>query len=342
MRRRTLLTCLAFAPVPILAACQPSTERARGGTPELDAAILDAEIGPIAERAQPGILEVAVQNLEGGEMWAWNGSKAFPMQSVFKAPLGAAVLAEVDARRLDLNEQITLSEHDISPPLSPVADAWPEVATYSVGDLLVRAVGDSDNTAADVLMKRIGGPGAVSAWLHGKGVREINIDRYERELQPEVNGMASFRIAWKGWPAFKAARDAVPEADRRAAMARYLADPRDTATAIGMLNFLRKLAAGELISPASTRRLLAIMTASTTGPNRLAAGLPPGASLAHKTGTSATDLGLTAATNDVGIVTLKDGRRYAVVVFLAASPQDEPAREKAIADTMRVIVKAAG
>lgn len=317
-------------------------QRTRGRTPELDAAVLDAEIAAIAERAQPGILEVAVQNLEGGEMWAWNGSQAFPMQSVFKAPLGAAVLAELDARRLDLNEQITLTEQDISAPFSPIAEAWPETAVYSLGDLLVRAVGESDNTAADMLMKRIGGPGAVAAWLRDKGVREISIDRYERELQPEISGMASFRIAWKDGPAFTAARDAVPEAERRAALARHLADPRDTATAIGMLNFLRKLAAGELLSPASTRRLLAIMTATPRGENRLKAGLPPGATLAHKPGTSGTDLGLTATTNDVGIVTLRDGRRYAVVVFLAASPQDEAAREKTIADAMRVIARAAG
>lgn len=342
MRRRTLLALLALAPAGALAGCDPSLQRQHRRSPELDAALLDAEIAVIAERAQPGILEVAVQNLDGGEMWAWNGSKAFPMQSVFKAPLGAAVLAEVDAGRLDLNEQITLTEQDISPGLSPVADAWPEVTTYPLGDLLVRAVGASDNTAADVLMKRIGGPGAVTAWLRDKDIREISIDRYERELQPEANGMASFRIAWKGWPAFRAARDAVPEADRRAALARYLADPRDTSTAVGMLSFLRKLAAGDLLSRTSTDRLLRIMTETATGPNRLTAGLPEGARLAHKTGTSGTDLGVTAATNDVGIVTLKDGRRYAVVVFLAASPQDEAAREKTIADAMRVIARAAG
>ena len=325
-----------------LVACGPPLPRTGAKTPPLDAALLDEAVGVIAERAQPAVLEVAVQNLEGGEMWAWNGDKAFPLQSVFKAPLGAAVLVEVEAGRLSLDETLTLAEPDISPPFSPVADAWPATSSYSVRDLLVRAVGGSDNTAADVLMRRIGGPGAVTAWLRAKGIKEIRVDRYERELQPELNGMASFRIAWKGWPAFKAARDSVPEDVRRAATARYLADPRDTATASGALTFLRMLATGELLTPTNTALLLTIMTQTTTGQNRLKAGLPAGARLAHKTGTAATDLGLTPVVNDIGIVTLKDGRRYSVVVLLSAAPQDEPTRDRIFADLMRVIVQAAG
>lgn len=326
----------------LLSACEPQLSDSRARTPQIDAAVLDEEIATIAERAQPGVLEVAVQNLEGGEMWAWNGQKAFPLQSVFKLALGAAVLAEVDAGRLSLDEVLTLGEEDISPAFSPVADAWPQVTTYTVRDLLARTVGESDNTAADVLMKRIGGPGVVAAWLRGKGIKEFRVDRYERELQSDVQGMASFRIAWKGWPAWKAVRDTVPEEARRHAQLVYLSDPRDTATAAGALNFLRQLSRGELLKPASTKLLLQIMTESTPGQNRLKAGLPEGATIAHKTGTAATDVGMTPATNDIGIVTLKDGRRYAVVVFLAASPQDEAARDKTIADAMRVIVKAAG
>ncbi|MDP2260926.1 MAG: class A beta-lactamase [Caulobacter sp.] len=340
MRRRALLAVLGVSPLVSLAACAEDSPGVLAKTPVIDAAILDAEIAAIAERAQPGELEVAVQNLEGGEMWAWNGSRRFPMQSVFKAPLGAAALAEVDAGRLRLDEPVTLAEKDISPPLSAIGAAWPGVATWTVGELLVATVGQSDNTAADVLMKRIGGPGAVTAWLRGKGVNDIRVDRYERELQVEASGMDSFRIAWKDWPAFKAARDALPEARRREALQRYLSDPRDTTTATGMLNFLGKLSKGELLGPRSTIRLLRIMTESTTGANRLKAGLPPGATLAHKTGTSATDLGVTAVTNDVGLLTLKDGRRYSVAVFLAASPQDQTAREGAIADVMRAIARA--
>lgn len=342
MRRRTLLAVLGGSSLTALAACGRDEPAMFADIPVIDTALLDAGISAIAERASPGVLEVAVQNLEAGEMWAWNGARRFPMQSVFKAPLGAAVLSEVDGGRLRLDETITLAEKDISPPLSAIGAAWPGVAIYSVGDLLTAAVGHSDNTAADVLMKRIGGPGAVTAWLRDNSINDLRVDRYERELQVEASGMDSFRIAWKAWPAFKAARDAVPVARRRQAQARYLADPRDTATASGMLTFLGKLAKGDLLGQRSTARLLKIMTGSRTGRNRLQAGLLPGATLAHKTGTSATDLGITAATNDVGILTLKDGRRYAVAVFLAASPQDEAAREATIADAMRAIGKAVG
>jgi len=326
----------------LLAACEPAMPTTGATTPPIDAALLDQEIGVLADRPPPATIRVAVQNPHGGEMWAWNGDKAFPMQSVFKAPLGAAVLAEVDAGRLSLDEVITLAEPDISPAHSKIADAWPERTTYTVRELLVWAVGDSDNTAADVLMRRIGGPGAVTAWLRGKGIKEIRIDRYERELQPEISGMASFRIAWKGWPAFAAARDRVPEADRRAATERYLADPRDTMTASGALTFLRMLSIGELLTPRSTALLLKIMTDTENGRDRLRAGLPPGATLAHKIGTSSTDLGMTPTVNDIGIVTLKDGRRYAVAVFMAGATQDEPAQDRIFADIMRVIVRAAG
>jgi beta-lactamase class A len=336
---RILLPILAAL---LLSACNQPMADAGTRTPPLDAALLDQEIGVIADRAQPATIEVAVQNLEGGEMWAWNGDRAFPMQSVFKAPLGAAVLAEVDAGRLSLDDVITLEEKDISPAHSAIADAWPERTTYTVRELLVSAVSESDNTAADVLMKRIGGPGAVTAWLRSRRIMDMRVDRYERELQPEISGMASFRIAWKGWPAFAMARDSVPEATRRQAAARYLADPRDTTTASGALTFLRMLQKRELLTPRSSALLLRIMTDSQTGEGRLKAGLPPGATLAHKTGTSATDLGMTMVVNDIGIVTLKDGRRYAVVMFMVGSTQDEVTQDKVFSDVMRVIVRAAG
>lgn len=333
---RLLAVLIALA----LTACQPAERTTAGTAPALDAELLDREIGAIAARARPAAFDVGVLNIDGGETWALSATRAFPLQSVFKAPLGAAVLSEVDAGRLSLNEVITLEEKDLSPPYSPVADAWPKVKSYTVRDLLVRAVGGSDNTAADVLMKRIGGPGMVQAWLNDRQIRDLRIDRYERELQTDVYGMAPFRPEWRDEEAFRAALAAVPPATRQAAMAAYLSDRRDTATVSAALDFLRKLVTGQLLSPASTRLLLDIMTESTTGANRLKAGLPPGAVLAHKTGTGRTDLGVNPATNDIGVITLKDGRRYAVAVFLAGSSASDAERDAMIADVARAVTRA--
>jgi beta-lactamase class A len=309
--------------------------------PLLDREKLTAQFQQVADRSVPGTLGVAMEDLSTGQIISFNGERRFPLQSVFKAPLGAAVLAEVDAKRLRLDEVVTIEDVDLSPPYSPIADAWPGRKDYTVGELLDRAVGDSDNTAADVLMKRIGGPGAVTAWLQGRKVNNLDIDRYERQLQPEILGLASFRAGWKGKAAYRAALGAVPAETRRRAALAYLADQKDTATPLAAVRFLEALNQGELLSPASTHRLMAIMTATRTGQGRLLAALPDGATLAHKTGTARADLGFIPATNDIGIYTLKDGRRFAVAVFLSGPGLDGPERDRAIADVGRIAIKAA-
>jgi beta-lactamase class A len=316
-------------------------------TPPIDVKLLDRKFPDLADRARPGELDAGFMSLETAQTWYWNAEKRFPMQSVFKAPLGAAVLAEVDAGRVKLAETIRLTEADLSPGHSPIAQAWPtppdrHAQDFTVIGLLTGAVRDSDNTAADAIMKRIGGPGALTAWLRSKAILEMRVDRYERELQQEVAGMASFRPAWKDPAAWLAARTSVPPALRQTAMDAYLADPRDTTTVQDALNFLFKLARGQLVSPASMALLLKLMTDTARAPNRLRAGLPKGAVIAHKAGSSGTDLGFTPATNDIGIVTLKDGRRYAIAAFLAGSTATEAQRDATIADTARLMLEAAG
>ncbi len=209
-----------------------------------------------------------------------------------------------------------------------------------MGQLLEAAVTASDNTAADVLMKRIGGPGAVTAWLTSKRVADVRVDRYERELQPEANGMPTFRPEWRNDAAWNAARAGVPPAERLAAKRAYMADPQDTATPRGMIGFLQKLHAGDLLAPGSTARLLDLMRRTERGAGRLKAGLPRGASLAHRPGTAGFDQGICAAHNDVGIITLADRRAYAIAVFLTGSPLEEPARDAIIARVAGAAVRA--
>ena len=337
-RRGALMGAVALA----LSACNREPPLTASRTPPLDMDALNRDVAVLSKRALPGILGVGLMNLESGEHFTWDGDRRFPMQSVFKLPLGAAALAEVDARRLSLAEVLTVTDETLSPFWSPVAQAYPQRTTYTVEEMLAAAVRDSDNTAADMLMKRIGGPGAVTAWLNAQRIMEIRVDRYERELQMDRLGMASFRAAWRTPAALQAAIDTVAPGKRRAATLAYLADPRDTATPRSMLNFLGKLDAGQLVSQGSTHRLLTLLFQTPRGGDRIKAGLPKDARFAHKLGSSGADLGLTAAFNDVGIFVLKDKRSYACAAFLCGSTASDEAQAALFADLGRVMARHIG
>jgi beta-lactamase class A len=134
--------------------------------------------------------------------------------------------------------------------------------------------------------------------------------------------------------------NAVPEVTRRRATAAYIDDTRDSSTPPASVNFLARLAAGKLVGAASTAHLLDIMTKTTTGARRIQAGLPPGASLAHKTGSARPDFGQNPAVNDIGIVTLADGRQFALAVYVAATRMPYQEAEDAIAEVTRAVVSA--
>ena len=94
----------------------------------------------------------------------------------------------------------------------------------------------------------------------------------------------------------------VDEADA-AAMAAYLAEPLDGVAPAAITAALAALSRGELLSPASTQRLVGLMAQARTGPRRLKGGLPAGWSIAHKTGTGQDFQGASVGINDVGLLT---------------------------------------
>jgi beta-lactamase class A len=341
-RRRLVIAMLAATGFGVAACASPVNRRSRGRG--LDLQRLAHGYEHLQARASPGTLAFGVMTLDSPAVWSSDPNFRAPLQSVFKAPLAAAALAEVDAGRLMLNEVIRIGADDLSPPPSRLNRAFPPgtgaALEIPAADLIALAVRESDNTAADSIMRRIGGPGAVTAWLRAQNIKDMRVDRYERELQPDVSGLPSLRAAWKDEAAWSAARQDIPPSRREAAMAAYLADPRDTTTAQAALNFLGQLAAGALLSKPSTDLLLRLMTNAPTGPGRLRAGLPKDATLAHKTGSSGTDLGLTPATNDIGLVTLANGRRFAIAALLSGSTATETERDALIADAARLAVSA--
>lgn len=301
-------------------------------------AIARAETLPdIAARAKPGILGVAVYDFQDGVMQGVNLSRPFMMQSVFKCFLSAMVLSQVDAGAISLDQTVTLTLKDIRSGGDGTIDKSGG-GTFPVRELLEAALTQSDNTAADALLRLIGGPAQVTAWLQGKGFTGIRLDRDERTISRDENGIPPTLSPDKNAADL---RYDIPKEQRHAGFVAALTDPRDTATPEAAVRFLVALKRGEVLSPASTALLLGWMEKAKTGQKRLKAGFPKGTVLAHKTGTSGIFEGLCLATNDIGIATLPDGRTLAIAVFLANSPASDDARDAFIADCARAVSKPA-
>ena len=334
--RAHMLTALPMRTLPILFfLISAGTATANA----LDTSLLETQVRNIAK----GNVAVGVQVVETGEQWFFKGDERFPMQSTYKAPIAVAVLHQVDEGTLTLDHLIAIHRTDLSVLWSPINQKYAgEAMTFTVEDLLRRMVGESDNTAADVLQRTLGGPKNVQQILDGLGIKNVRVDRLEREIQLEMRGIAAkdFQTDWSKPEAFEKVVEQLPEPSRHQALQHYYEDPRDTATPKGMCDFLIKLQTGCLLSEKSTQLLLKIMTESTTGQKRLKAGLPAGWSVAHKTGTSGDLLGVWPATNDVGILTTPQGKHIAIAVFISNSPASLEDIEKATAQIAAAAAKA--
>jgi beta-lactamase class A len=264
---------------------------------------LPDRIAQIADTAQ-GRVGVAAIVLETGEAIALNGDEQFPMQSVYKFLIGMAVLAQVDRGTLNLEQRVRVEPSDFVSDLqhSSIRDANPQGVELSLVELLQYMVSESDGTACDVLLRLIGGPEVVTEYLQSFGINDIVVANTEKEIGQDKS------VQYRNY--------ATPEA---------------------MVALLRAFQEGQGLSESSQALLLQLMTETPTGLNRLKGRLPEGTVVAHKTGTSRTVDGITAATNDVGLVTLPNGHHMAIAVFVSDSTANDATREDVIARIAKLL-----
>jgi beta-lactamase class A len=263
----------------------------------------------------------------------------FPLQSVMKLMVGFAVLDAVDTKGWHLDDEVLIRKEDLSLYVQPLAKlVGPEGYRTTIGDLVRRAVISSDSAATDVLIARMGGTRAVSDAMRRHDISGVRIDRDERHLQTEIVGL-TWRPEYVDADLLERAIRGVPARRRDRAFAAYQQDARDTATPAGMAAFLFRLANGELLSETSTAFLLQAMKECVTFPDRLKAGVPASWEISHKTGTSGTWRGVTAATNDVGILRTPNGELISISAFVADSPASSAQRAAVIAAISSLVVE---
>jgi beta-lactamase class A len=229
-----------------------------------------------------------------------------PMQSVFKLPLALTILHQIEQGKFALDQLIPFQTSDLilPKPLSPLQDEYPQAGVdVPLRKLLRLTVTFSDNTAADMLLHLAGGPQIVVDYLASLGITGIQLEDNERALHRDHH------LQYRNWFEPQAA-----------------------------VHLLRTLNDRSPLTPSNTALLLQWMTVRS---GRLDGDLPPDTVVAHKAGTSFVENGISAATNDIALITLSDGRRLAVAVFLTDSTADEPIRFQVIAEIGRAIYDAA-
>jgi len=259
-----------------------------------------------------------------------NGDEPFPL-----LPIAMHMLALVDAGKFGLQQEIEVLPRDVVSNVSNLASRWPGQRRFPLSEMIELMVARSDNTAVETLF-RIGGERPAMAARFREWISGVRVDRRERQCGLDQNGVDHPPPPDQWTDALITALIAktTPETRYRATL-RYLADSRDTGTPNGTVQLLARLFRGELVSKLSTARLIENLKATTTFPTRLKGLLPAGTVVAHKTGSTGTVKGLTAATNDSGIIFLPDGGQLAISVYVKASTRSDATRDRVIARIAR-------
>ncbi|HEX7870490.1 MAG TPA: CGA/CIA family class A beta-lactamase [Chryseobacterium sp.] len=248
---------------------------------------------------------ISVLGFENGFKYNRNADRKLPTLSVFKFHIAATVLDLVDQGKLSLDQKVILKESELlSKTWSPIKEKYPTGdIELTLGEIIDYTVALSDNNGCDKLLKMIGGTKTVQKFMDSKGVKGFQIKVNEDEMHKD----------WKN---------------------QY----KNYSTTESAVNLLKSFYDGKVLSKKSTDYLMKIMLGTKTGINKLVEQLPKNTPVAHKTGSSGKyDNDLTVAENDMGIVTLPNGKHYAIAVFVNNSTETDEVNCKMISDISKII-----
>ncbi|KGO86434.1 hypothetical protein Q765_11175 [Flavobacterium rivuli WB 3.3-2 = DSM 21788] len=246
---------------------------------------------------------ISVLGLEDGDTLSMNGDRNFPMMSIFKFHIALTVLKKVDNGALSLKQKIFISSKELLDTWSPIKDKYPAGnITLTLDEILMYTVSHSDNNGCDVLLRLIGGTQVVQEYINTLNIGSFVI-RYNEEQ------MASGELA-----------------------------KVNTTTPLATTKLLSLFYNYKLLEKKTTRYLNELMEQNSRGKALIKGKLPTGTKVAHRTGMSGTDdKGLQIALNDVGIITLPNGKHYAVAIYLNNITENKETAEGLIADVSKSV-----
>ena len=275
-----------------------------------------------------GRIGVAAQEIGSGVNVTVNGDESFVMASTYKVAIAVTLLDRVDKGEVKLTDLIDLPQDEMVVGTNAIAESYVHPGVqFSVANLIEVMITESDNTATDFCLNLAGGPEAVNKKLRSLGITDLRVDRATSEILRDFYGLsdkAFFPVVTKA-----VADDPSLLLKMTQPSMAFEKDPRDHSTPKAMLQLLLAIDSAKGLSAKSRDFLLATMSRTHTGPGRLKGLLPKGTPVAHKTGT------IGGVANDVGFITLPDGRRFAIVVFTNSSTTSAADQDRAIAEISR-------
>jgi beta-lactamase class A len=253
------------------------------------------------ERESGGRIGLYAENLTTGAKLAWRADERFVMCSTFKASLAACVLARVDRGEDQLAAMVSYGKADLL-DYAPVAKQNLTAGAMTVADLCKASVELSDNTCANLLLARIGGPAALTAFWRSIGDATSRLDHNEPELNRSPPG-----------------------------------DPHDTTTPTAMAANLRRLVLGDALSASSREQFTEWMVNCQTGAKRLRAGLPADWKIGDKTGNNGKD-----ASGDIAVVWPKPDTPILIAAYTQGGTPKSAQIETVFAAIGRVVAERLG
>jgi len=262
---------------------------------------LTAQLAALSREAG-GRLGVAFLDPATGRRFTFRGGERFPFCSTFKLLLAAAVLRKSQDEPGLLAQPVAYGQGDLLAWAPATRKALEDGRTMTVGDLDAAAIQVSDNTAANLLLDRLGGPKALTAYARGLGDTAFRLDRREPELNTAVPG-----------------------------------DARDTTTPSAMARIVEKLVLGDALAAPQRRQLADWLKGNTTGGESIRAGVPSGWTVGDKTGS-----GAYGTTNDVAVLWPPQGGPVVLVIYYTQPQKDEPTRKDVLAKATRLVLAGLG
>lgn len=292
-RRSFLLALLA---TPLIGACTPLWASPAHWSQHMD---LKKQLA-LLEREAQGRLGLCLLNTADQQRFSYRGDERFPLCSTFKSILAAAILKQSMRDNTLLQQRQRFSGQEVQQSgYAPVARQY--IANgMTVAELCAATIQYSDNAAANVLLKVLGGPAALTAFSRELGDAHFRLDRWEPELNTAIPG-----------------------------------DERDTSTPVAMTRTLNKLILGDALGLTQRAQLADWLKGNTTGGKRIRAGVQAGWQVGDKTGT-----GAYGSTNDVAVLWPQKDKPLILSVYFTQLQQDAAPRDDVIAQATRIALQA--